>query len=84
MEGGGGVGGAEQVGVVFAVFAGDEVLGVAHKGRARGGVVGVGGEEVDPAVGEELVGHALGFFAHVSEDGAGGDLNEQAVAEPIG
>jgi hypothetical protein len=84
VEGGEGVGDAEAVSVGGAVFFGDEGVGFAHAGGAGGEVVGVGGEEVDPAVGEELVGEGLGFAAHLAEDGAGGDLDEEAVAHPLG
>ena len=84
LEDCGGVGGAEEMGIFCAIFFCYEVVDAAHDRGARGEVVGVGGEEVDPAVVEETVGHTLGFFAHLSEDGAGGDLNKEAVAEPVG
>jgi len=37
-------------------------------------------EEVDPAVSEQRMRHLLSSFAHVAEDGTGGDLNEHAFA----
>ncbi len=78
------VGEAETLGVGGAVAFGDVVAGFAHFGGAGGEVVGVGRQEVDPAVFEEFAGHALGFFAHLAEDGAGSDLDEHAVAHPLG
>lgn len=84
VVGGEGVRDAEQVGVLGVVALGDEVAGLGEFGRAGGGVVGVGREEVDPAFAEELVGEVLGFFAHSSHDGACGDLDKDACAEPLG
>ena len=74
---------AEAAGVLEAVLFGDNVAGFLHLGWAVGEVVSVGGEEVDPPVGEELVGEALGGLAQVAKDGAGGDLVENAGAEPV-
>ncbi len=54
------------MGIAGAVFVGYQVVGFAHAGRARGGVVRVGGEEVDPAILEEVVRHALGLLAFVA------------------
>jgi hypothetical protein len=79
-----GVGGTEAVGVSDAVFFGDEIVSGAHAGRPGLGVVRVGGEEVDPAVREHTVGHAFGLTTHLANDGAGGDLGEEANAHPVG
>ena len=84
LEDAAGVVGAEELGVLVAVAAGDEVAGLAQAWRTGGEVVGVGGDHMDPAIGEQAVAHALGFLAHVSEDGVGGDLDDHAVAEPVG
>ncbi len=46
--------------------------------------MGVGGEEVDPFFGEEIVSHLLGGLAHAAGDGVAGDLDEDAAAHPLG
>ena len=43
----------------------------------------VGRKEVDAAFAEQLVGHLFGDGAHVAEHGAGGDLDEHALAHPL-
>jgi len=74
---------AQAMGVGGAVFFGDDVVGSLHAGDAGLGVVGVGGDEVDPAVGEQAVGHALGGFAHLAGHGVGGDLGKEADTHPL-
>lgn len=68
---------------MLAVSLGYDVAGFAEAWGAGRDVVGVGGEDVDPAVAEEGVADLLGGAAHVAEEGAAGDLDEEAVAEPV-
>ena len=73
----------ERFGVGFAVFLCDYIAGFAQARGPRAQVVGVGGEEVDPAVGEEVVGELFGALAPLAEDGIRRDLHEKSAAQPV-
>jgi len=83
FEDGQGVGGAEAIGVVDAIFLCDQIAGSTHPGRPRFGIVSVGGKEVDPSVSEHGVGHSLRGTPHLADNRAGRNLREQPNAHPV-
>jgi hypothetical protein len=83
FKGGEGVVESEELSVGGGVLSRYKVTSFAHTGRARLQIMGVGTEEVYPAVCKELMRYALGSFTHATKDGTGGDLDEHAIADPV-
>lgn len=83
VEGRARIGNAEPLGCIVAVFFLDDSVGLSHKRRARGQVVGIGRDEVNPVFIEVIESQCLRGASKTPGKRRCGDLYEAALAKPF-